>query len=98
VSGNAGLTVTSPPPAWPGFRQLKGTAISRESDSVISIRLENPDGTALPAARPGQSLTLRVQAGNEQRLVLRSYSMSGPPDAGYHRITVKRGHDGAASG
>ena len=40
--GNAGLTVTSPPPAWPGFRQLTVTAITRESDSIISIRLEDP--------------------------------------------------------
>jgi ferredoxin-NADP reductase len=30
--------------------------------------------------------------------VLRNYSLSGPFDAGYYRITVKRAHDGAASG
>jgi ferredoxin-NADP reductase len=30
--------------------------------------------------------------------VLRNYSLSGPPDAGYYRITVKREHGGAASG
>src|SRR5579864_9389190 len=28
-SGNAGLAVTSPPPAWPGFRQLSVTGITR---------------------------------------------------------------------
>ena len=97
-SGNAGLAVTSPPPAWPGFRQLTVTAITRESDSVISIRLEDPDGAPLPAARPGQYLTLRVQPDKQQRSVLRNYSLSGPPDAGYYRITVKREHDGVASG
>jgi ferredoxin-NADP reductase/MOSC domain-containing protein YiiM/ferredoxin len=97
-SGNAGLAVTSPPPAWPGFRQLTVTAITGESDSVISIRLEDPKGSPLPAARPGQWLTLRVQPDKQQRSVLRNYSLSGPPDAGYYRITVKREHDGAASG
>ena len=97
-SGNAGLAVTSPPPAWPGFRQLTVTAITRESDSVISIRLEDPKGAPLPAARPGQYLTLRVQPDKQQRSVLRNYSLSGPPDAGYYRITVKREHDGVASG
>ncbi len=97
-SGNAGLAVTSPPPAWPGFRQLTVTAITRESDSVISIRLEDPNGAPLPAARPGQYLTLRVQPDKQQRSVLRNYSLSGPPDAGYYRITVKRERDGAASG
>lgn len=96
-SGNAGLAVTSPPPAWPGFRQLTVAAVSRESDSVISIRLEDPNG-ALPAARPGQYLTLRVQPDKRQGSVLRNYSLSGPPDADYYRITVKREHNGAASG
>ena len=97
-SGNAGLAVTSPPPAWPGFRQLLVTAITSESESVISIRLADPNGAPLPAARPGQYLTLRVQPDEQQRSVLRNYSLSGPPDAGYYRITVKREHDGAASG
>ena len=97
-SGNAGLAVTSPAPAWPGFRQLTVTAITRESESVISIRLEDPKGAPLPAARPGQYLTLRVQPDERQRAVLRNYSLSGLPDAGYYRITVKREPDGAASG
>ena len=96
--GNAGLAVTSPPPAWRGFRQLTVTAITRESDSVISIRLEDPKGTPLPPARPGQYLTLRVRPDEHQRALLRNYSISGPPAAGYYRITVKREHDGAASG
>ena len=97
-SGNAGLSTTSPPPAWPGFRRLTVTGIERESDSVISIRLEDPDGAPLPAARAGQYLTLRIQPQNEQRSVLRNYSLSGPPDAGYYRVTVKHEHDGVASG
>src|SRR3954466_1639184 len=96
--GNAGLAVTSPPPAWPGFRQLAVTAITREGDSTISIRLEDPESAPLPAARPGQYLTLRVEPTAGERSVLRNYSMSGPPDAGYYRITVKREHEGTASG
>src|SRR5262249_33984222 len=52
----------------------------------------------LPAALPGQYLTLRLQPDNNQRSLLRNYSLSGPPDAGYYRITVKREHDGVASG
>ena len=94
--GNAGLAVTSPPPAWPGLRPLTVGAIERESDSVISIRLEDPDGAALPAARPGQYLTVRIPL--EQRSVLRNYSMSGPPGSGSYRIAVKREPGGAASG
>lgn len=96
--GNPGLAVTSPSPAWRGFRSLTATAITRESDSVISIRFEDPNGAPLPAARPGQYLTVRVQPGHEQRSLLRNYSLSGPPGADYYRIAVKREHDGAVSG
>ncbi|MFZ0385692.1 MAG: MOSC and FAD-binding oxidoreductase domain-containing protein [Solirubrobacteraceae bacterium] len=97
-SGNAGLGLTSPPPAWLGFRRLAVTAIARESDSVISIRLEDLTGSPLPAARPGQYLTLRVQPDQRQRAVLRNYSLSGPPGADYYRVTVKRERGGVASG
>jgi ferredoxin-NADP reductase/MOSC domain-containing protein YiiM len=97
-SGNPGLTTASPPPAWPGFRQLTVTGIERESDSVISIRLEDPEGIAVPAARPGQYLTIRVRPDGQERPLLRNYSLSGPPGAGSYRITVKREHEGAASG
>ncbi len=96
--GNAGLAVTSPPPAWAGFRQLTVTAITHESESVISIRLEDPGSAPLPAARPGQFLTVRIAPDGQQRPLLRNYSLSGPPDAGYYRISVKREPDGVASG
>ena len=96
--GNAGLATASPPPAWPGFRRLTVTGIERESDSVISIRLEDPDGDPVPPARPGQYLTLRLEPDGQERSVLRNYSLSGPPGAGYYRITVKREQHGTASG
>jgi ferredoxin-NADP reductase/MOSC domain-containing protein YiiM/ferredoxin len=96
-AGNAGLAITSPPPAWAGFRQLTVSAIIRESDSVISIRLEDPTGTPVPAARPGQYLTLRVQPDDQKRSVLRNYSLSGPPGAGYYQVTVKQEPNGVAS-
>lgn len=96
-SGNAGLAITSPPPAWPGFRQLIVTAITRESESTISIALKNPMGLPLPPARAGQYLTLRVRPDSRQRALLRNYSLSGAPGADYYRITVKHERDGAAS-
>jgi ferredoxin-NADP reductase/MOSC domain-containing protein YiiM/ferredoxin len=96
-SGNAGLTAQSPPPAWPGFRPLIVAGIERESDSVVSIRFEALDGTPLPAARPGQYLTLRIKL-DEHGPALRNYSLSGPPGAGYYRIGVKREPGGTVSG
>src|SRR5262245_34804884 len=68
-SGNAGLTAQSAPPAWPGFRPLAVTAVDHESDSVVSIRLASPDGAALPAAPPGQYLTVRIRPDAAQKTV-----------------------------
>jgi ferredoxin-NADP reductase/MOSC domain-containing protein YiiM/ferredoxin len=96
--GNAGLSTASPPPAWGGFRRLKVTAVEHESDSVISVRFEDPDGKPLPAALPGQYLTLRIQPDDTAGPLLRNYSLSGPPDAGYYRVAVKRERGGRASG
>jgi ferredoxin-NADP reductase/ferredoxin len=97
-AGNAGLVAASPPPAWSGFRVLTVTAITRESDQVVSIRLQDPDGRPVPAAQPGQYLTLRIRPVGGERAVLRNYSLSGPATGGYYRVTVKREHDGVASG
>src|SRR5262245_22437027 len=91
-SGNSGLTTASPPPGWPGFRRLIVTGIEHESDSVISIRLEDPGRAPLPAARPGQYVTVRVKAAGTERSLLRNYSLSGPPTAGYYRLAGKREH------
>lgn len=96
--GNAGLATASPPPAWSGFRPLTVTAITRESDAVVAIRLADPEGTPLPAPRPGQYLTLRIRPDGDGRPVLRNYSLCGPPDAGDYRIGVKREDCGVASG
>ncbi len=96
-AGNAGLTDESPPPAWPGFRSLAVTGIDRETETVISVHLADPGGASVPAALPGQFLTLRLHPDPAQPPVLRSYSLSGPPDAPGYRISVKREDHGVAS-
>jgi ferredoxin-NADP reductase/MOSC domain-containing protein YiiM len=97
ATGNAGLTAVSPPPAWPGFRPLAVTALERESASVVSVHLADPGGRAVPAALPGQFLTLRLPAGPDARSLLRSYSLSGTPGADSYRVSVKREPHGAGS-
>ncbi len=43
ATGNTGLTgVAPPPPAWPGFRTLKVTAVRDESRHVRSVSLADP--------------------------------------------------------
>ena len=97
AAGNAGLTDASPPPAWPGFRPLAVTGIGRESETVVSIHLADPGGGSVPAALPGQFLTLRLHPDPAGRPLLRSYSLSGSPGAPDYRISVKREEHGAGS-
>jgi ferredoxin-NADP reductase/MOSC domain-containing protein YiiM len=97
AAGNAGLTAVSPPPAWPGFRPLAVTEVERESDSVNSVYLADPDGAAVPAALPGQFLTLRLNVVPGAKPLLRSYSLSGPPGAASYRVSVKREAHGLGS-
>ena len=97
ADGNAGLTAVSPPPAWPGFRPLTVTAVEPETDSIVSVQLAGPGGAAVPAALPGQFLTLRLPVSPDQPPLLRSYSLSGPPGAAAYRISVKREPHGAGS-
>jgi ferredoxin-NADP reductase/MOSC domain-containing protein YiiM len=86
-----------PGPAWTAFRSLRVTKMVREDATVCSIYLAADDGTALPAARAGQYLTLKV-TGAGQPVPVRSYSLSSAPDAGTYRISVKQEPHGVASG
>ncbi|MEV4412538.1 MOSC and FAD-binding oxidoreductase domain-containing protein [Catellatospora sp. NPDC049609] len=93
--GNAGLTATAAPPAWPGFRPLTVTAYAEETRDVFSLHLAAADGTPLPPARPGQFLTLRLPAPDGP--LIRSYSLSGPPGDAAYRISVKQEPHGLGS-
>jgi ferredoxin-NADP reductase/MOSC domain-containing protein YiiM/ferredoxin len=97
-AGNAGLTsseqlVTSAP----GFRSLKVARIARESSSVVSVVLEPVDGKPLTIPLPGQFVVLQVRPEADSRQVMRSYSLSGTPDAGRYRITIKEEPHGIVS-
>ena len=91
---------TAPPPsaepAWSGFRPLRVTEVVPETTAVTSIYLAATDGAPLPAARPGQYLTLRI-TGAGQPAPVRSYSLSSTPGASTYRISVKHEPHGAAS-
>ena len=97
-SGNVGLTGTaSSPPAWPGFRTLRIARVERESAGVKSLSFVSADGSSLPAALAGQFLVLRFRPGSDAAPILRSYSMSGAPEAGTYRVSVKQEKGGLGS-
>ena len=96
--GNPGLKASSgPPPAWPGFRRLRVSGVDQEAANVVSLCIEQTDGTPLPAALPGQFLVLRLRTTPEGPKLLRNYSMSGTPGARTYRISVKRETNGVVS-
>jgi ferredoxin-NADP reductase/MOSC domain-containing protein YiiM len=96
--GNPGLKASSgPPPAWPGFRPLRVARVDREAANVVSLSIEETDGTPLPAALPGQFLVLRLRITPNGPMLLRNYSMSGMPGARTYRISVKRETNGLVS-
>jgi len=94
--GTAGTPPPGAGPAWPAFRELRVAKVVREDATVSSVYLAAADGTALPAARAGQYLTLRI-TGAGQPAPVRSYSLSSAPDAGTYRISVKQEPHGIAS-
>jgi ferredoxin-NADP reductase/MOSC domain-containing protein YiiM len=82
---------------WAGFRPLRVVDVVTESSTVSSIYLRGDGATPLPAALPGQYLTLRVGEAGDPAPV-RSYSLSSAPGADTYRISVKREPKGVVSG
>ncbi len=96
--GNPGLKAASgPPPAWQGFRPMRVARADREAANVVSFTFEQTDQAPLPAALPGQFLVLRLRTAPGAPALLRNYSMSGKPDAGTYRVSVKRETNGKVS-
>lgn len=80
------------PVGWPGFRPLTVSGVVRESSTILSVCLRPSDESdPLPAAHPGQYLTLRLAAQSpDEPPAVRSYSLSSAPGAAEYRISVKR--------
>jgi ferredoxin-NADP reductase/MOSC domain-containing protein YiiM len=96
AEGNGTAAAQGAEPAWAGFRQLRVAKVVRENDQVCSIYLTATDGAALPVARPGEYLTLRITAAAKPAPV-RSYSLSSAAAGGTYRISVKQEPHGVAS-
>lgn len=97
ATGNAGLSASSPPPAWAGFRPMRVSRIDRESASVFSLVLVSVDGEHLATALPGQFVVLRLPVQSGAPPVLRSYSLSDLPSTDHYRVTIKQEQNGVAS-
>lgn len=97
ATGNAGLSASSPPPAWAGFCPMRVSRIDRESASVFSLVLVSVDGEPVATALPGQFVVLRLPVQSGAPPVLRSYSLSDLPSTDHYRVTIKQEQNGVAS-
>jgi ferredoxin-NADP reductase/MOSC domain-containing protein YiiM len=100
ANGNSGLVpsnVSLSPPAWRGFRPMRITAKTRESADVISLVFEPVDGLPLAIPLAGQFIVLRLRPERATSPLMRSYSLSGAPNAAQYRVTIKCEVAGAAS-
>jgi len=61
-----------------------------ESDDVTSFVFEARDGGPLPPFKAGQHLPIELSAPDHGDPIRRTYSLSGGPDLGRYRISVKR--------
>jgi len=95
VAGTAGKIATAEP-AWDGFREflINRRVIEDDAGSVCSFYLVPVDGQPLPAFKPGQFLTFKLQledpVSHEHKTVVRCYSLSDRPKSDYYRVTIKR--------
>jgi ferredoxin-NADP reductase len=99
LNGNPGLAQDSgPPPAWPGFREVRVSAIHQESKTVFSLLLTSKDDMPLAEALPGQFAVLRIRTEPNSPPLLRSYSLSDAPSKDHYRVSVKEEMHGTVSG
>jgi MOSC domain-containing protein YiiM/ferredoxin-NADP reductase/ferredoxin len=77
-------------PAWTGFRDVLVRSTRMESATVRSFVLEAADGSALPPARGGQFIVVRVTPLPPQAPLVRSYSLSHVGLPGQYRFSVRR--------
>jgi len=74
---------------WTGYRPFIVDRKVRESSVVTSFYLTPADGGPLPAYKPGQYLTIKIDHPTTPTSP-RNYSLSDKPGQGYYRISVKR--------
>jgi nitric oxide dioxygenase len=79
----------STPHGWNGYRKFIVDRKTPENHFITSFYLKPADNTPLPAFKPGQYLTLKIDH-PACPTSPRNYSLSDRPGTGYYRISVKR--------
>lgn len=91
-----GLYAASGTTAETALREVTVVARRQESPDTVTFELASPDGTPLPAGRPGQYVSLGVVLPDGARQI-RQYSLTGDHAPGHWSISVKRVDGGVAA-
>lgn len=86
---------------WSGYRKFVIERVVRwenESSDIASFYFVPHDRRPLPRFKPGQFLTIRVNAPGHDKPLVRCYSLSDCHDGERYRLSIKRVPDGKVSG
>jgi len=98
TEGNTGLSgINGLPLAWPGYKDFVVKKTDMETPDIRSFELSPTDGSRLPDFLPGQHIAVKIPTEPGKPLIVRMYSLCGPPDTGTYRIAVKREKEGLGS-
>lgn len=76
---------------WTDWRDFVVVRKVKESAEITSFYLKPKDGRSIPAFKPGQFLTIRLDIPDQPRPVIRTYSLSDYVDPVEHyRLSIKR--------
>lgn len=76
---------------WKDWRNFEVVKKEPESTEITSFYLKPQDGGKLPDFKPGQFLTIKLDIPEQERPVIRTYSLSDYPESGdYYRLSIKR--------
>ena len=96
VSTSSVIEPNSSGQTWDGFKEfiVERREIEDNNKSICSFYLVPADGKPLPAFKPGQFITFKLQIddqdSNKSKSVVRCYSLSDAPRADCFRISIKR--------
>ena len=77
--------------SWKDWRDFKVIKKEVESQEITSFYLQPVDSQQLPNFKPGQYLTIKLDVPEQDRPVIRTYSLSDYPESqDYYRLSIKR--------
>ncbi len=76
---------------WKGWRNFVVKRKIKESQEITSFYLQPQDGEPITDFKPGQFLTIKLDVPQQERPVIRTYSLSDyPQSTDYYRLSIKR--------